>query len=151
MKMPTITLWVLVARRNVATILSSAGRGEPLLTVRRIDHPRGRLKSGELDSDRPGRSFDRAAQGRHSMSTEESATERVAHEWALELARVIEQGRNENAFSQLALIAPPKLLGMLRGALSVPAQRMVIAELAKDLINPSEDVVRRNLADSIAF
>ena len=114
--------------------------------VAEIDHPRGRLKAGDLDSDRPGRSFDRAAQGRHAYTSEESPADRVEHEFALQLADQLDQHRNSGAFDQLVLIAGPKLLGKLRHALSEPTRKLVSAELDKDLVDPTEQELRKQLS-----
>jgi protein required for attachment to host cells len=139
--------WILVARSDEASIFESRGRGKALTLVDHIEHPRGRLKAGELESDRPGRAFDRAGHGRHSLSTEESATDRVEHAWASELAGVLDRHRAQGAFEQLALIAPPHLLGRLRRALPAPTARTVVADLANDLSDPTEAELRERLAD----
>jgi len=137
--------YILVARRAGAVIYSSHGPDVPMDLVAEIDHPRGRLKASELEADRPGRAFDRAAQGRHAYSNEESPADRVEHEFALQLADQLNQHRNSEAFDQLVLVAGPKLLGKLRQALSEPTRKLVSAELDKDLIDPSEQDLRKYL------
>jgi len=137
--------YIVVARRSGAVILSSRGPGTSMNLVADIDHPRGRLKAGDLETDRPGRAFDRAAQGRHDYSPEESATDREEHDFALQLADQLDQHRNSGAFEQLVLVAGPKLLGKLRHALSAPTRKLVSAELDKDLVDPTEQELREQL------
>jgi protein required for attachment to host cells len=136
--------WILVACRSGATILSSLG---PELTkLREIEHPRGRLKASDLETDRPGRAFDRGGQGRHAMSSEESPTEHLAQRFAAELARELEHARHMGAFNQLVLVAAPRLLGKLRAELSDATRKIVIGEVPKDLVEPSATELREHLA-----
>jgi len=114
--------------------------------VERVDHPSGRLKSGQLDADRPGRAFDRGGQGRHGLEPEESASEHDERMFAGALAEMLDKHRNAGAFDLLVLIAGPKLLGKLRAALSEPTRRLVKVELDKDLIDPTEAELREQLA-----
>ena len=57
----------------------------------------------------------------------------------------MEHGRQNGEFDQLALIAPPRMLGILREALSSPTRALVYAELAKDLDQSDAMGVRRHL------
>jgi protein required for attachment to host cells len=110
-----------------------------------IEHPSGRLKSGEIDSDRAGRSFDRAGYARHGLAQEETASERDEHMFALHLADVLDKNRMAGVFDMLVIIAGPKLLGKLRSALTEPTRKLVKAELDKDLIDPTEADLRSHL------
>ena len=144
-----ITTWILVARRSNAVIFSSHGPGLPIDVVNKIDNPRGRLKSRDIDADRPGRTFDRRGFGRHATSTEESPTEHFEHGFAVRLAEQVDHDRALDAFDLLVLVAPPKLLGLLRHELPKPTRRLVVGELAKDLVDPTPTEVREQLADVV--
>jgi protein required for attachment to host cells len=137
--------WILVARRSGAQIWSAHGRGLPLHLVHTIDHPRGRLKAGEINSDRAGSAHDRMGQFSHAMSSEEDATEHVDHEFAKQLASELDQGRMRGDYGHLVLVAPAKLLGRLRAALSEPTRKLSVAEVAKDLIEPTAEELRSQL------
>jgi protein required for attachment to host cells len=138
--------FILVANRTLATIFASHGQHEPLQIAEQIENPRGRLQSSELEEDRPGRSFDRGGHGRHALSSEESARDRVEHNFAGQIAELLEQRRNEGVFDQLVLIAGPKFLGMLREAISEPTRKLIKAELNKELIAPTQEDIRKHLA-----
>jgi protein required for attachment to host cells len=142
---PTTT-WILIARRSSAVIFSSHGPGLPMSVVSEIGNPRGRWKNRDIDADRPGRTFDRRGFGRHAVSTEESPTERIEHEFAARLAEQLDHDRALNAFDRLVLVAPPKLLGVLRDELPNPTRQLVVGELAKDLVDPTPTEVREHLA-----
>lgn len=136
--------WFVVARRSGAIIFSNFGRGTALQIVAEIDNPEGKLQSNALETDRPGRSFDRAGHGRHSLSSEQSAREHVELAFAKRVADYLEKSRCENVFDQLILVAGPRLLGELRAALTTPTQRLVRLEINKE-INPTERDLRSHL------
>jgi protein required for attachment to host cells len=133
--------WVIVSHRAGARILEH--KSAKLSLVSEIDHEAGRLKDGEINTDRPGRSYDRGNGGgnergaagpqRSAMSTEESAHEHVANMFARELADVLRQGRNDHRYARLVLVAEPRFLGMLRNALDDTTAGMVAATVGKDL------------------
>lgn len=137
--------WFLVARRSGATIFSNYGRGTALEVVAEIENPEGKLQSSEIETDRPGRSFDRAGHGRHGLSSEETAREHIEHMFAKRLADFLEKNRCENVFDQLIVVAGPRLLGEMRSALSKATQKLVTLEVNKE-INPTERELRSHLA-----
>jgi protein required for attachment to host cells len=141
------TTWIVVAHRGGAVVYESRGPGRPLGSVLQLRNPRGRLKSSQMQSDRPGRSFDRRGDGRHALSAQESAPDHIARAFVSELAERLEHARTEDRFDRLVLVAPPKTLGQLRGALSEALRALLIAELPKDLAHSDGDQVRKQLAE----
>jgi len=61
--------WVLIAHLGGARILENKGPGKGLILLQDIPHPEGKLKSRDLGSDEPGRSFDSHG-ARHSIKQE---------------------------------------------------------------------------------
>ena len=143
------TTWILVAHRAGAALYESRGPGGPFPEIEHIEHPRGRLKPGEVNSDRPGRAFDRVGGGRHAMAVEESADQRIEHEFVLQLVERIERGRAEGAFDRFVLVAPPKMLGRLRDALPQPLRPLLAGTLAKDLAHGGGEDVRRHVGEIV--
>jgi protein required for attachment to host cells len=143
----TKTTWILVAHRAGAVLYQSHGPGVPLACIEQIRNPRGRLKAGELDADKPGRAFDRYGGGRHAYSRQQSGPDHVDAAFAVQLAERLEHARIESSFERLILIAPAKMLGKLREALAEPLRGMVVASLAKDLGHSDGDQVRTQLRD----
>jgi len=127
------TTWILVAHRSGARLFENLGPGKGMQLVEDIPHPEGRLKSGEINADKPGRAFDSFGNGRHSMSQEHEAAEQVSLMFARHLCDKLEKARAENRFGKLVLVAEPRLLGELRGALDKPTAALVSATLDKDL------------------
>lgn len=140
------TTWILVAHRGGARLLANTGPGKGLQLVEDIPHPDGRLKDGDINADRPGRAFDIVGAGRHSMSKEQSPTERIAEQFAKALVERLQQGRNENRYGALVLVAEPRFLGELRAALDAPTAALVTATLDKDF----GGIETRDLAQHLA-
>jgi len=124
---------VLVADGARARLFANEGGGKGLRPALDQEFIGTRLPSRDIATDRPGRTFDSAGQGRHAM---EPPTDPHRHEkqvFAREVATVLEDARKKNAFNRLVLVAPPEALGDLRSELSDELQRMVTGELNKNL------------------
>jgi protein required for attachment to host cells len=132
-KRVSMKTWIAVAHRAGARILEHLGPGKPLTLVEEIDHADGRLKNGEINADRPGRAFDRLGNRRHALEREESPQERVASDFAREVAARLRDGRTQQRFAQLVLVAEPRFLGMLRSALDPVCSGMLAGTVNKDL------------------
>ena len=125
--------WIAVAHRAGARILEHLGPGKPLTLVEEIDNAEGRLKNGDFDADRPGRAFDRMGGGRHALEREDSPQDRAAAGFAREVAARLREGRTQQHVGQLVLVAEPRFLGMLRGALDPVCSGMLAGTVNKDL------------------
>jgi len=143
----TKATWILVADRVGAVVYRSPRVGAELERVDELQNPRGRLKSSELGTDRPGRAFDRVGGGRHSYSEEVGPAEQVTHEFVQVIVARLEQARLANELERLVLVASPQLLGELRASLPGPLADKVVGSLAKDLAHADHDELRRQLAD----
>lgn len=143
------TTWVLIADRSHARIVAHRAPGKGLELVEEIEHPEGRLRDGDIDSDVQGRSFDIAGEGRHAMSQSVLPHEQVAIAFARQLAEKVRAGRNEHRFDQLVLAAEPRFLGLLRDALDAPTRQLVSAEIHKHLLGHNDGDLERHLAEVI--
>jgi protein required for attachment to host cells len=129
---PPIT-WVLVADGARARLFVNAGVGAGLQPALDQEFIGTNLPSREIASDRKGRTFDRAGQGRHAMEPPTDPHRYEKQAFAREIAEVLETARKAAAFDRLVIVAPPEALGDLRSEFGEELSRMVSAELAKDL------------------
>jgi len=125
--------WILIAHRGGARLFDAPGPGQGLHLLESVTNPAGRLKNRQIDSDKPGRAFDKFGGGRHAMSTEQAPTDRVAQRFAKELGERLSSGRLEHRFARLMIVAEPRFLGELRDQLDPPTTAMIAATLDKDL------------------
>lgn len=131
--MKTIT-WFLVCDAGRARVLSYEKHRKTWDIVEAIDHPAGRARTIDLVGDKPGR----VQQSGHSatrpgMEPQTDPSDVVAERFARRLGGMLEDGRNENRFSRLVLVAPPRFLGLLRKELeATPVAEHVAASIDKD-------------------
>lgn len=140
------TTWILVAHRAGARLYENPRPGKGLLLIAEHEHQEGRLHERDLLSDRPGRSFDSRGSGRHAMEPRESAKESVAEGFARRLADELGRARKAGRFDQLALVAEPHFLGLLKGALDDKTKARLVATVPRDLAECPDEELASHLA-----
>lgn len=143
--MATTRTWFMVAHRASAKLFEREG-ARALTQLLDIEHPRGRMKSGEINADRWGRAFARVGTG--SSSSMEKSHSPVRHEaevFAKEVAQVLNTAAKEDRFDKLVLIAESRFLGLLRDELDNETRARVVLEEAKDLAAAGEAEIKSAL------
>jgi len=140
------TTWIVVAHRAGARIFAHKGRTSGLQLVEEIAHPEGRLRNRDIDADEPGRTHDRFGAHRHAVTPEHSAVERETERFAKTVAEHLEHGRTDHRFQKLALVAEPRLLGVLRDKLDAPTAALVTGTVERDLMHIPEHELPAHLA-----
>ena len=96
--------------------------------------PTARQPDRELVSDKPGRGFSRARDGRRGAFEPPHDFHKVEkHNFAARLAEHLERLREDGKFDRLVLVAPRRSLGELRKLLTPQVKKAVVHEVAKDL------------------
>jgi len=136
------TSWIVVADEYRVDFYERTGRRGPLKAIATLENVPARLKSGDLVSDREGRSFDSHGQGRHSMSREKSSpkTNAAAH-FAKEIVARISKAKHTRAIDDFSLIAAPRFLGVLRNALDVAGNLEPDLTVDKDFVGKDEAAI----------
>lgn len=124
--------WILVADDSGARLFKTLGRSPQLTLIQEFDHPEAHQRNRDFDTDRPGRSFDSIGRGRHAMSAEVNPKQREEERFAHELGRYLKEGHDHQTFSELVLVASPRLLGDLRQILPDNVKKCIIEEIDKD-------------------
>lgn len=137
--------WILVADSAHAELYSCTKIGGELELIEQLSHEESALMGRDLRSDKHGRSFDSAGQGRHAMSTMVSPKEHEAQLFAKQLADRLEEGRTHERCDRLVLVAAPDFLGLLRQAMSAECRELVVEELAKHLVGSPAREIRARL------
>ena len=143
------TIWIAVADGARARFFRSNAGGtriEPALDVELVAD---RRPSREMVTDKPGRTRDRAAFGRHAMEPSTDPHEHAQQAFALQVAELLDEHRKKNAFDELIIVAPPKMLGYLREAMPEPLRRMVRREEPKDLTKLDPNTLPKRLAELV--
>jgi protein required for attachment to host cells len=127
------TTWIIAADSSRARILQVTDRAHDLAEIEDLLNPEGRVHDRELISDAHTRFSGHAGGGRGSDREETSATEHATELFAKRVGNYLESARSAHRYDRLHLIAPPKFLGQLRKELGKEVQKLVAAELPKDL------------------
>lgn len=124
--------WILVADRARARIFESDWPvDDRLQEIDSCVHPESQMRESEVLSDNEGRFAERAA-GQHNGEPQTDFRHRTATDFALLVAERLEDGRINNKFGHLVILAPSLFLGVLRSKLGAPLEKLVEAEIAKD-------------------
>ncbi len=129
-----MTNWILIADAAGAVIYEPELEHERLRAVRNFDHPSGRAHVQELVSARVGHARQPGPRGlAPAMAAPTDPHTLEAERFAGELAVELAAAYHRRDFHQLALIAPPRFLGLLRAALDAHVASAVVASAANDL------------------
>jgi len=126
--------WVFVGDGQKALFLINAGN-EKFPNLRRLavwEHPDP--PSHEQGNDAPGRAQSSVGEI-HSAVEETDWHELEKERFAKSIADSINKAALSNAFDQILIVAPPKILGDLRREFAKATEAKIIAEIAKDLTN----------------
>jgi protein required for attachment to host cells len=148
-----MTTRVVLADQAEARFYDIEPIGGALHRVGEMSDPKAHLHDRDFKSDRPGRVFDhasasgqrRGAVGHHSTGGEETPRKHEAQAFAGRIVDALEAARNAHEFDQLAVIAGPRFIGMLRSEMTKPLADLVVVEVVKDLMHESEHVLRSHL------
>jgi protein required for attachment to host cells len=108
-----------------------------------VENPAAGLKDFDLESDRPGRRFGGPSGGGNGSGTHQPIHQGVDGErstqqhglamFAKQVGQRIDADRMGHKFDKLVLVAPPKMLGLLRQSLPTQSQSLLAVEIPKDL------------------
>jgi protein required for attachment to host cells len=144
------TTWALVCDASRARILVPNGRGESWRVLETLDHPASRQRASDLVSDQQGRVQQSGnAASRPGMAPRTDPTDVEAEHFARELSNKLQHAFDQQTFDRLIVAAPPRFLGVLRGIVSKPVQRAVIASIDKDYTHADPDEIEKRLRPHI--
>ncbi len=138
-------LWVVVAESSRARIFSVVNWVSPLIEIDDLVNPAARFHDRDLTSDLPGRSFDSAGQGRHSMEPSADPKKNEVAVFARKISERLGSARKAGEFDELILICSPEFLGLLRRNLDDVLKKHVTRTINKNLVQKDEAQIREYL------
>lgn len=142
--------WILIADGIRARILLNDGPGRGVRQLPNCEFTAPNQSDGEIDADRPGRTFDSAGSGRHAFEPHSSPKRDAKHDFARQIIARLVREYNDGNFDRLIVVASPQMLGDLRSLFPNGLKASVIGELAKDLTHLSTDKIGLHLTDLLA-
>jgi len=121
--------------------------------AQRLTDETAHLHDRDLVWDKPGRVFDhappatgrRGSVGHHGTGGERSPRKHEAESFARTIVAELAKARNAGEFDRLVLLAGPAFLGLLRDALPKTLERVIAAQVNKDLVHQSEAAITAHL------
>jgi protein required for attachment to host cells len=141
------TMWILVADAARARVFKLEGPGMRLVPALERELISLNIPSHEIASDRPGRAFDSAGDGRHAMEPPTDPKRYEKQRFAHGVADLLDQHRRKNAFTRLVVVAPPQMLGDLRNAMTDELRKLIETEIGKDFSKLSVDLIEQHLQE----
>lgn len=137
---------IVVADESHAVTYTRDKLRSPLCQKNEFVNEAARTKTGDLISDRGGRSFDSHGQGRHTMASEKAdPKQHLAEVFARQIADHIATELRKGSCKGYALVAAPKFLGTLRNQLASRVHVEPYASVDKNVVGQPADTVARLL------
>lgn len=126
--------WVLVADGEKALFLRN-NQNTKDYDLRVVWHQQTENEpTHEQGSDRPGRA--NSVPGVRGAALQETDWHHLSEEnFAKEVAEILDRAANDGAFEEVAIVAPPRVLGDLRAQISPATAKKVLIEIPKTLTN----------------
>jgi protein required for attachment to host cells len=138
---------VVVADEARATFYTRDALYGPLEMGRTLSNDAARMKTGDLISDRGGRSFDSYGKGRHTMGGEKGGPKQhAATVFAKIIAGQVAEDMQSGRCRGFAVIAAPRFLGELRREIRTLVKAEPYATVGKALVGSDVSVIEKALA-----
>lgn len=125
------TTWILVANASEARLFEAQKSYQKMQLIESFYHPQSREKTVNLVTDASGRYRNFSAP--ISAYDEPSNPKQVeAHRFAQVLAHKLNEGRTQNLYNHLVLVAPPYFHGLLNKCCNTKVKNKVVNALDKD-------------------
>lgn len=143
----------MVKHRSLCIVIADGGQARfvrpaadnALHTQEALESATLHQQTGDLVSDRPGRSFESANAARHALAPHNDPHTLEKGKFARLVGEKIRTGARAGSFDELLLVAPPPVLSELREALDVETERLLIGTLSKDLVKVPDDELQPHL------
>lgn len=142
------TTWILVANAARARLYENTGIGKGLKLLTEFEHPESRLKGSDLVSDRAG-FMQSSGNGHGARQPAIDPKQNEAEHFAQEIARSLEQGRGQNKYERLILVAGSPFLGILKARLSDQVTNLTTDTMDKDYTSANEREIGKHLEHCI--
>ncbi len=144
--------WIVTANASRARFFAEPAPTEKLQEIKDMVNDAARLKTAESETDRMGPTS--AAQSIHNTGgalpnkTYEPAQTPVQHAtdmFAKEVAKYLLKAHQEGRYREIALVASPQFLGILRQQLDPQLERLVSVEINKDYTELSPEQLHEQI------
>ena len=149
--MKKIETCIVIANGTKARLYFNDGPGHGLKARPDLDMARKEQHARDIQSDKPGRSFESQGGARHAIEYA-SDPQRVAERRFLgDIIARLRELEHDSAFDRLVLVASPKVLGDMRRLLPRSLGAKIYVDVNKDLTHLSDHDLVQHLKDVIVL
>lgn len=141
------TTWIVVADNSKAKIFRLVKFPNKIEEIAFLEHPESRLHNQDLISSKPGRNFQSGGTTRHAYQPETEPKAVEAHKFAREVSNFLTVAERNSEFNRIYLFAEPSFLGLLRQLISPDIQKLIAAEIPKELTSCDNSTIEQHLAN----
>lgn len=138
--------WIVVANKCQAKIFRLV-KFPKIEEITFLEHPESRLHNQDLVSSKPGRNFQSGGTTRHAYQPEVEPKQQEAIKFAIKVAHHLETAFQKGEFNRLYILAEPGFLGLLRQHLHSEVQKIIVAEVPKDLTTSEPTLIEHQLSE----
>jgi protein required for attachment to host cells len=142
--------YIVIADATTARIFSINDEDAVLELVRHLTHPSSRLHSQEINSDEPGRVQKGMNRTRSAMEPRTDAHIAQVRLFAKEIGNTLQAAYDRHHFDELAIIAPPRFLGLLRKQLEIHSIKCLPVCIARNCTHVAAVDIPKQLGASLA-
>ena len=129
--------WVVTANSNQCRIYDYHHKDNQLKLLHEINHPENKLKDSEVLSDRQGR-YNTMGSAHGAYSQPHDPANIHIDNFARQIAQVLDEGRNKQAYQTLILVAPSHMEGLLNEHLNKHVKSMIKQVIQKNVMHCAE-------------
>jgi protein required for attachment to host cells len=119
--------------------------------ARTLHNPSAHRSERELVSSPPGRVFNRSSGARQVLAPREERREVHLRRFARTIAAEIGTALKRTECEDVALVAPPRVLALIRSALPPRLRRRILVEVPRDLVHGPVSTVRKELRAALGL
>lgn len=144
-----LTLRIAIADGEHARFVHPDG-DNVLRTVGSVDSASAHLRSRDLGTDQPGRSFESATSAHHGVGERSDLQTLEKGRFVRLVAEQLNAASARNEFDELLLVAPARALNELRDALDDRTKAKVVGTVEKDLVKTPDHALWSHVRDWVS-
>lgn len=129
--------WIMVANSNDCLFYECDGHAKHIKFIQEINHPENKLQAHDIVSDKPGH-YKSCSYGRGAFTPCSNPVEIATDNFAREIARRLDKGRNQHKFDELIICMPAHMEGLLAKHLSKYLKKSIKKIVQKNILNLCE-------------
>lgn len=141
--------WIVVSDAARARLFERNASDRSLTLFDTLHHGESEAHEGDLRTGGKGEIHDSGGSGQHQADPQTTTSEKHADIFAKEVAERLKAGLNDDAFSELVIVADPSFLGRLRDHMDNPVKNAVRTTIDKNWAQHDQQQIEKQLNNQL--